>query len=65
MELLEQRHEVTVKELAATYGVTEAAVDSALRECVANLHSPHLIAGPGRYRLTRQDLARIKNALSR
>lgn len=65
MEMIEQRREVTVRELAAKYGVTEAAVDSALRECVTDLQSPYIIAGPGRYRLTRQDLTRIKNALSR
>ncbi len=65
MEMLEQRREVTVKELATKYGVTESTVDSALRECVTDLQSPYIMAGPGRYRLTRQDLARIMSALAR
>lgn len=65
MDMPEARQEVTTKELAAKYGVTEATVDSALRECVTGLHSPYIIVSPGRYRLTKQDLIRLRSALSR
>ncbi len=65
MDNTEERQEVTTKELAAKYGVTESTVDSALRECVASLHSPYIIVEPGRYRLIIQDLVRLRSALSR
>ncbi|OGQ50781.1 MAG: hypothetical protein A3J24_01535 [Deltaproteobacteria bacterium RIFCSPLOWO2_02_FULL_53_8] len=60
-----ERFEVTVSGLVAKYGVSRGLVESTLAECVNGLHHPLVEVAPDKYRLTRQDLIRIKSALSR
>lgn len=60
-----ERFETTVSGLVAKYGVSKGFVERVLADCVNGLHHPLVEVEHGKYRLTRQDLIRIKNALSR
>lgn len=60
-----ERTEITISELVAKYGVSKDLVERILAECVNGLRHPLVMVEEGKYRLTYEDLARIKSALSR